>query len=638
MESSECRLFAGACPLTHWVRIRQHERISNRLETLTQKRNAVVDHQEPHIRFADGSLRKPDLIFINPERAIKKLKSLWPDAIDLLLQPETRTDEDEVYEDKVVENEVDDDEHDLFWDLDDAMNTKEKEGNVFCYPSYLLLLFSVVERKTISDRLATSERLVHQEEYNAEMEAKTQFKTRPWSRLEILDLINADLDYSRKARNRDLATKFNRTREEAGSDVEPEPATHSSILNPQPGTSLNMSPKIFSHNLSTENSNSSPAPVFIDNDTIPPRLQQDLEVFPQSFNIFLRECLNKDELTLEDKDLGQAAERGFKYKRMQNLYHKDKGRLTNTVIDNLDSMPKGFPSVESIETTYSNLFGPAENIDDSPVTIKQEVGNLSLDIYQLITKEELQKTLAKTRSSAAGPDKITISLIRRLPLDRLLLKLLIYADKLIRQAVKRISHCRVTIPNAFIHAPLREGGLSICSLLDSVPAILLQRLNNLAAIRDHAAIESTFGSGWGQALFERFERLFLRNGHSTKEVRTHWSTSLQNSTSGNGLKQGSTSQYRSIGLSDPPKYWSGRDYIKALQLRANVLPTVGTPYNRGEAARCRAGCDRVESLSHVLQGYPSIHWPRIRRHDHLAKIVADAARNQGWAVKVEPNI
>ncbi|KAF2897737.1 hypothetical protein ILUMI_08439 [Ignelater luminosus] len=45
---------------------------------------------------------------------------LLPDAIDLLLQPKTRTDKNEVDKDEVVENEVDDDEHDLIWDSDDA--------------------------------------------------------------------------------------------------------------------------------------------------------------------------------------------------------------------------------------------------------------------------------------------------------------------------------------------------------------------------------------------------------------------------------------------------------------------------------------------------------------------------------------
>ncbi|KAF2893480.1 hypothetical protein ILUMI_12698 [Ignelater luminosus] len=580
--------------------------------------------------------------------------------------------------------------------------------------------------------LRQHERLEHQEQYNAELEAETQ---------------TADnVKYQRSLPSYKLQIEIIRTeREEAGSDVEPEPNMDSPITSPQPGTSINRSPEIFSHNLSIENNNSSFVPILNDIVITPPRSEQDSEV--SSFNTFLRECLIKEELTLEDKDLvklimiqsevaserldrladdlilccvprqgptsrkkppyitdrtgnnkykGRAAERAFAYKRMQNLYYKDKGRLANTIIDHLDSTSTDFPSVESISNTYSNLFGPTENIDDAPVMIKQEVGEVSPStqkmhrvirsggaekedfhpkstfqisgelIKQVNTSdhfsylgntygfagvfkqncEYIKTSLSNIHQSPLKPHQKLV-VIRQYLMPRLIphfqilnidRKLLIYADKLIRQAVKRIAHCPVTIPNAFIHAPLREGGLGICSLLDSVPAILLQRLNNLAAIRNHSAIESTFGSRWGQALLERVERLFLRNGHTTKEVRAYWARNLQNSTSGNGLKQGSDFQYSSLWISDPPKYWSGRDYVKALQLRANVLPTVGTPYNKGEAARCRAGCDRTESLSHVLQGCPSTHWPRIRRHDHIVNIVADAARNKGWTVETEPNI
>ncbi|KAF2891289.1 hypothetical protein ILUMI_14884 [Ignelater luminosus] len=88
---------------------RKYSRVKN-LEAVFGRLLAATD---PYV----ASLRKP------PQ---KKLKSLLPDAIDLLLQPKTRedevnedevdedeVDEDEVDEDKVVENEVDNDEHDL---------------------------------------------------------------------------------------------------------------------------------------------------------------------------------------------------------------------------------------------------------------------------------------------------------------------------------------------------------------------------------------------------------------------------------------------------------------------------------------------------------------------------------------------
>lgn len=35
----------------------------------------------------------------------------------------------------------------------------------------------------------------------------------------------------------------------------------------------------------------------------------------------------------------------------------------------------------------------------------------------------------------------------------------------------------------------------------------------------------------------------------------------------------------------PPRCWSGQDYVRAIQLRANVLPTAGLPYNNGGDAR-----------------------------------------------------
>ncbi|KAF2896887.1 hypothetical protein ILUMI_09287 [Ignelater luminosus] len=101
---------------------------NNSVRLQLEKPNTAVGRRllaatDPYV----ASLRKP------PQ---KKLKSLLPDAIDLLRQPKTRedevdknevdedevnedevdedeVDEDEVDKDKVVENEVDNDEHDL---------------------------------------------------------------------------------------------------------------------------------------------------------------------------------------------------------------------------------------------------------------------------------------------------------------------------------------------------------------------------------------------------------------------------------------------------------------------------------------------------------------------------------------------
>lgn len=89
---------------------------------------------------------------------------------------------------------------------------------------------------------------------------------------------------------------------------------------------------------------------------------------------------------------------------------------------------------------------------------------------------------------------------------------------------------------------------------------------------------------------------------------------------------------------NPPNGWTGKDYIKAIQLRNNNLPTAALPSNPAEARTCRAGCNKKESLSHVIQQCPVTHWPRINRHNEVAKKIARYCRNSGLEVLEEPHV
>lgn len=57
-----------------------------------------------------------------------------------------------------------------------------------------------------------------------------------------------------------------------------------------------------------------------------------------------------------------------------------------------------------------------------------------------------------------------------------------------------------------------------------------------------------------------------------------------------------------------------------------------------DAKKCRGGCFRVETLSHVLQRCPVTHHPRIARHDFAVNTLADACHHSGLRVDVEPSI
>lgn len=113
---------------------------------------------------------------------------------------------------------------------------------------------------------------------------------------------------------------------------------------------------------------------------------------------------------------------------------------------------------------------------------------------------------------------------------------------------------------------------------------------------------------------------------------------LEKSYSGGGLIQGNHHSASGSWVYSPPPYWSARDYIRAVKLRANMLPTNGIPYVPVEKRRCRRGCDRVESLSHVLQKCPTTHYSRINRHNRIVQILKNIGTKSNFQTAVEPYI
>lgn len=57
-----------------------------------------------------------------------------------------------------------------------------------------------------------------------------------------------------------------------------------------------------------------------------------------------------------------------------------------------------------------------------------------------------------------------------------------------------------------------------------------------------------------------------------------------------------------------------------------------------EERRCRGGCPRQESLSHIQQGCPVTHYERIRRHNEIVSKICKHARKKGWTTEVEPRV
>lgn len=217
------------------------------------------------------------------------------------------------------------------------------------------------------------------------------------------------------------------------------------------------------------------------------------------------------------------------------------------------------------------------------------------------------------------------------------LKTLHAADRTIRIAVRRFLHLNRTCSDAYLHAPIKEGGLGIMCLSQHIPAILKRRFVGMLSKADNTTA-AALSLPYAERFWQKLSHWTRESGGSSSVIARLLGEKLEGSYSGNGLRQGRKQPASNDWVINPPPYWSGYDYIKAIQLRGNLLPTKGIPSNPPHERRCRMGCDRNESLSHVLQKCPAAHWPRIRRHDQIVTLVRRIAEKKGWIVDVEPRI
>lgn len=266
-------------------------------------------------------------------------------------------------------------------------------------------------------------------------------------------------------------------------------------------------------------------------------------------------------------------------------------------------------------------------------------GGTRPEIYQLSTY------LNRIRKAPLKPDQKLFILrfhllprfLYRLQTPRTTWGLLSQFDRSVRKFARTILHLNRTCADAYIHAPVREGGLGIMSFRHSIPSIMRNRFISIINNAD-VVTAKLLSTEWASKFWERLEGWVRRNGSTRREINGKLSEALQESYSGNGLYQGRDCPASHSWLYWAPRQWTGGDYVKAIQLRGNLLPTMGIPSNPPDQRYCRAGCQRTESLSHVLQKCPAAHHPRIRRHDRICNTLTQMAAKKGWIVESEPRI
>lgn len=162
------------------------------------------------------------------------------------------------------------------------------------------------------------------------------------------------------------------------------------------------------------------------------------------------------------------------------------------------------------------------------------------------------------------------------------------ADRLIRMWVKRILHLNVHTPDASIHASIKDWGLGIMEFRAAVPHILLQRLVRLRENDSDRVGQRLTDTPKIEGLMSRLSAM----GGGTPHHQI-WREKIKEGALTAGLELTSESSASRGWIDCRPKGWTGKDYIKAVQLHTANLPTAGMASSPRESQSCRTGCNKM---------------------------------------------
>lgn len=256
-------------------------------------------------------------------------------------------------------------------------------------------------------------------------------------------------------------------------------------------------------------------------------------------------------------------------------------------------------------------------------------------IYNLTT------WLQKLSTSPLKPDQ-KLNILKQYVIPRLLYglqnpkitgKVLRAADRLIRKHVRATLHLNAHTPDALLHASVRDGGLGIMELKSSIPRIFLGRLVRLLEGPEDGSLSSVLQSTPIRDLMGRLQKMA-----GDVPGAAFWRDKISSQILSKGLEQASEDPSSRSWVDKKPFGWSGRDYVRAVQLRTANLPTKAIPSVPRDQRRCRGNCAVDENLSHVLQTCPVTHWERIDRHNEVVTKIARHCKSQKWSIEEEPHI
>lgn len=203
-------------------------------------------------------------------------------------------------------------------------------------------------------------------------------------------------------------------------------------------------------------------------------------------------------------------------------------------------------------------------------------------------------------------------------------------DKLVRRYVRKWLYIPHDTPTAYIHAPIRTGGLGIFEMAIRIPIIRFKRYSrfvNASSMAEYIRETSFFKN-----MEESFGSILETNGVSKVEdeaIAKIYINALDKKLCTKGLTASYECRPSRAWLASKSDEVTPSDFIKYNQVSSNSLPTLARRNwgRQGEQnVECRHGCGSRETAHHILQECSLAHGMRVKRHNRVVELIVDSLK------------
>lgn len=226
---------------------------------------------------------------------------------------------------------------------------------------------------------------------------------------------------------------------------------------------------------------------------------------------------------------------------------------------------------------------------------------------------------------------------------------LISTDTQVRTVVRRIMHLPADVPNCYIHAPVRCGGMGIPELAVRIPISRYTRLKQFAD--SNARVAPQFDRSIAFRRNKEYAEKWLRDNELDFEkdndlIAKYYNKRLDSHYATKGLSMAYNSRKSRSWAGKMSNEISGGDFVKYHQLSSYSIHTLarrnwGRNSSGEQSVNCRDGCNLPETMHHVLQECKRTHGGRVLRHNRALDLLFQELQrtwNGTAVVDKEPNI